>query len=85
MTEQEYALFGVGGEIRFQPLALFLLGGKAGVDNLGVDYDEMLIAIIEGLVVGTEILVPEPQVVLLNSGRGGPIVWLVANVVISRR
>ncbi len=64
---------------------MLLFRGEARIDDLGVDNDEVAAVMVEGLILGAEVLLPECQVVLMDAGRWGPVVGLVADVVVARR
>ena len=85
MAVQEYALASVGCQVGFQPGPLLLLSGKTRIDDLGVDDDEVAAVMVEGPILGTEVFIPERQVVLMDAGCRGPVVGLVADVVVARR
>ena len=85
MAVQEYALVSVGCQVGFQPGPLLLLSGETRIDDLGVDDDEVAAVMVEGPILGTEVFIPERQVVLMDAGCRGPVVGLVADVVVARR
>ena len=85
MAVQENALVTVGRQVGFQPGPLLLLRGESRIDDLGVDDDEVAAVMVEGLILGAEVFVPKRQVVLMDAGRRGPVVGLVADVVVARR
>ena len=71
------------GQLGFQPGLLFGLVGEARIDDLRIDEVEPAVPMLEGLVVGAEVPVPEFDEFLANDAPRPPDDGLVTDVVVS--
>ena len=83
MGEQEDPPAPIGLEIGLQPGALFRLRFQAGIEYLGVDNDEMAVAVVERPVVRPEMLLPAGEIGVADGCGRRPVIGLVADIVIA--
>ena len=75
----------VVAEIGLQPGALAFLGLQVRVDDLCVDDDEMALLVIKGRELVAEMVLPQGEMILVDPGSRGPVVGLVADIVVAGR